>query len=203
MNNGSVSVLQRLQVLQVLQLLALNGKSKRAILQNNPLRMTNLTINDEQSYRIFGTIVVASSLLFILLYIAVLTVLMSAEFRRIIAYRLLFAVGVSDCVQLLVHATCGVAVLLQFHLPYAINKRSSKLSRHEMVLVIQTFSSLVCYILAFVFWTFIHPMLLNESLCANFLSILIWITMNGANPVVYIIVNRPLRQSLRRILGCA
>ncbi|RCN40018.1 hypothetical protein ANCCAN_14051 [Ancylostoma caninum] len=46
-------------------------------------------------------------------------------------------------------------------------------------------------------------MLFNESLYANFLSIIMWIIMNGANPVVYIIVNRPLRRSLQKLFGYA
>ncbi|KAL6742194.1 hypothetical protein Aduo_015368 [Ancylostoma duodenale] len=163
--------------------------------------MSNLILADERSYKIFGGLMMASSIVFVLLYIPVLSVLIGAEFRRIIAYRLLFAVGISDCVQLLVHATTGVAVLVQLDLPYAINKRSSKVSRQELVLIIQTFSSLVCYTLAFVFWTFIHPMLFNGSLFANFLSIIMWIIMNGANPVVYIIANSPLRHSLQKLFG--
>ncbi|RCN40017.1 hypothetical protein ANCCAN_14050 [Ancylostoma caninum] len=84
--------------------------------------MSDSITTDDRSYEMFGGLMMASSIVFILLYIPVLSVFIGVEFRKIIAYRLLFAVGISDCVQLLVHASTGTAVLLQFDLPYAINK---------------------------------------------------------------------------------
>ncbi|KAK6030860.1 hypothetical protein OSTOST_02993, partial [Ostertagia ostertagi] len=49
-------------------------------------------------------------------------VLWSTDFRRVTAYRVLFAIGLADCIQLIIHVVTSITVIFQFEIPPVIDK---------------------------------------------------------------------------------
>uniref|UniRef100_A0A1I7X4X9 G_PROTEIN_RECEP_F1_2 domain-containing protein n=1 Tax=Heterorhabditis bacteriophora TaxID=37862 RepID=A0A1I7X4X9_HETBA len=74
--------------------------------------------------------------------------------------------------------------------------RSSKLKFNEVVITLQHFIISFVFMCGFFYWEFLDGDYSEESIIMNLISNLIWIIINGLNPIIYFLINRRLRRAV-------
>ncbi|GMT11452.1 hypothetical protein PFISCL1PPCAC_2749, partial [Pristionchus fissidentatus] len=93
--------------------------------------------------------------------------------------------------------TVGVYAVI---LLYIWTQNGKKFSRREMSITLQLLVSSVYTIATFVYWTYLEYPVFGGTTLANYVSVHVWIFLNGINTIIFLVFNKRLRQSIFRLL---
>ncbi|GMR60128.1 hypothetical protein PMAYCL1PPCAC_30323, partial [Pristionchus mayeri] len=83
---------------------------------------------------------------------------------------------------------------------YIWTRNGKKFSRREMSITLQLLVSSVYTIATFVYWTYLEYPVFGGTTIANYISVHVWIFLNGINTVVFLLFNKRLRESILRLV---
>uniref|UniRef100_A0A1I7X0M8 Centromere protein C n=1 Tax=Heterorhabditis bacteriophora TaxID=37862 RepID=A0A1I7X0M8_HETBA len=185
---------------------------------------------DEKLYLFLGISIVASSSGFIILYTPIILIFfIEREFRRSLAYVIMTHIGVTDILQLVVHLYTGIVIIFDQNPHIIINKIIGAFmtglwfsmlaftffltfNRLTTVLLVRYYrflssktlsivSVVIAYFLfSFAYWTYIIPLLGQNNIMFDYLSMLVWVLMNGIHPIIYLVFNSHLRRSFVQLV---
>ncbi|GMS92082.1 hypothetical protein PENTCL1PPCAC_14257, partial [Pristionchus entomophagus] len=84
-------------------------------------------------------------------------------------------------------------------LVYISTRNGMKFSRREFSITLELLVSSVYTIAAFVYWTFLEYPVFGGTTLSNYISVQVWIFLNGINTSIYLLINKRLRQSIFRL----